>query len=186
MRCLAIIPALLALAAPALAETCPPAPDLEPRKSELLAAVRAAETELDARLLTNEMWELWTTAPDATAQEWLDTGIERRAAYDFEGAVNAFDALIDYCPDYAEGYNQRAFVNFIRQDYQTSLDDLERALELSPDHYAALTGKAMALYVLGDQPTAFTVLRRALDMNPWLPERHMLPPEMQPQSGKDL
>ncbi|WP_372605480.1 hypothetical protein [Actibacterium sp.] len=186
MKHVAILAVFLGLSGPVLAETCPPAPDLEPRKSVLLDAVRDAETEMDARALTNEMWLLWTTAPDNGAQSWLDAGIERRAAYDFEGAMKAFDALIEYCPDYAEGYNQRAFVNFLREDFETSLTDLDRALELSPDHYAAMSGKAMVLLGLGQTENGFRVLLKALEINPWLPERHLLPPEMRPQSGDDI
>jgi tetratricopeptide (TPR) repeat protein len=157
------------------AETCPPAPDLEPDKSRVLEAVRTAPTELRAREMANEMWELWTRAPDVTAQELLNEGIDRREAFDFAGALAALNALVEYCPNYAEGYNQRAFVNFIRQDYALAIVDLDRALDLSPDHFAAMSGKALSLLGLGRLDEAHVVLREALTLNPWLPERGFLP-----------
>lgn len=157
--------------------TCPPAPDLEPELSELLTEVRDAPDERTARLLTNRLWELWSLAPDTRAQELLDEGMERRAAYDFDGAVTAFDALIEYCPHYAEGYNQRAFVNFIRQDYGAAVVDLDRALDRRPNHFAALAGKGLAFMGMGQMGKAREHLLQALDMNPWLPERFMVPPE---------
>src|SRR6056297_196898 len=170
-----VLAALLLMSAPALAETCPEPPDHGAALDTLVEAARAAPTEAAGRALSDEMWGLWTDAPDARAQGWLDEGMERREAYDFAGAEAAFDALVDYCPDYAEGYNQRAFVNFLRQDYEAALPDLERALALSPRHVGALTGQALTLIALQRPGEAAVVLRRALDLNPWLGERHLLP-----------
>lgn len=159
---------------PARAE-CPQPPDHADALTDLIDRVQAAPDERSAKIISNEMWEIWADAPDARAQELLDEGMVRREAYDFAGAVDAFDALIDYCPEYAEGYNQRAFVNFIRQDYEEALPDLERAVELSPRHIAALTGQALTLAALERKAEAALVLREALEMNPWLSERALLP-----------
>jgi tetratricopeptide (TPR) repeat protein len=163
----------LLIAGPGWAE-CPPAPDHADALTGLIERVQAAPDERSARIISNEMWELWADAPDQRAQELLDEGMSRREAYDFKGAVVAFDALVDYCPDYAEGYNQRAFVNFIRQDYEGALPDLERALALSPRHIAAITGQALTLAALDRKAEAALVLREALEMNPWLGERALL------------
>lgn len=167
---------LLGLAAGAArAETCPPPPDRSDELTGLIDAVRQAPDQRSARLISNQMWNIWADAPDRRAQELLDEGMIRREVRDFAGAVDAFDALIAYCPDYAEGYNQRAFVNFIRQDYEAALPDLERAVALSPRHIAALTGKALTLFALDRKGEAALALRRALEMNPWIAERHLLP-----------
>jgi len=104
----------------------------------------------------------------------LDWGMARRAIYDFDAAKEAFDALVAYCPDYAEGYNQRAFVAFLRGDYAAALEDLDEALARNPSHIAALSGKALTLMGLGRMAAAQGVLRDALALNPWLPERRYL------------
>lgn len=166
--------ALFLMASPALAETCPAPPDHSDALGALLEAVRDAPDETAARRISNDMWALWADAPDSYAQELLDEGMTRREAFDFAGALIAFDALVAYCPDYAEGYNQRAFVNFLRQDYQAALPDLERAVDLSPRHVAAMTGQALTLAALARNGEAALVLRRALELNPWLSERHLL------------
>ena len=166
---------LIVFLAPVGAIACPAPPDHGAALDALFAQVQEAESEREARLVSNEMWALWADAPDAHAQELLDEGMTRRAAHDLTGAVAAFDALTEYCPDYAEGYNQRAFANFIRQDYDAALPDLEQALALSPRHLGALTGQAMTLMALERPGEAALVLRRALDLNPWLAERHLLP-----------
>ena len=174
---------LALLAGPALAADCPPAPDHGDRLAGLIAAAQAAGSEGEGRQITNQMWQLWTDAPDAYAQELLDEGMDRRASYDFAGAIKALDALVAYCPDYAEGYNQRAFVAFLRQDYPAALQDLERTLALSPDHVAALSGKALTLMGLGRMDEGQLVLRQALALNPWLPERGLL---LREPAGDDI
>lgn len=166
---------LISLAGGAQASACPAAPDHSAEISALIEATQAAEDEISARLIVNDMWALWADAPDDQAQTLLDEGMSRREAYDFAGALVALDALVEYCPDYAEGYNQRAFVHFLKQDYETALPDLERAVVLSPTHVAALTGQAMTLVALRRNAEAALVLRRALAMNPWLVERSLLP-----------
>ncbi len=167
--------AALILSGPAFAEICPDPPDHTDALSKLINKVKEAPGEYEARLLSNEMWGLWADAPDQHAQELLDEGMSRREAYDFAGALVALNALVEYCPDYAEGYNQRAFVNFLRQDYEAALPDLERAVALSPRHIAALTGQALTLAALQRNGEAALVLRAALKMNPWLSERNLLP-----------
>lgn len=176
----------LLLAGAAQAETCPAPPDHSVAFARLVERLRDAPDERAARLITNEMWELWADAPNQQAQAILDRGMTRRAGYDFAGAIADFDRLVEYCPDYAEGYNQRAFVNFMRQDYEPALEDLNRALELSPAHIGALAGRAMTLMGLGRMDEAQNDLRVALGLNPWLPERGLLQPVETAPDGSDL
>lgn len=164
----------LLVSGPALAQTCPPAPDHSEALSGLITAVQDAEDQSAGQMISNQMWSYWADAPDARAQELLDEAMSRRSAYDYTGAMVAIEALIDYCPDYAEGYNQRAFVNFLRGDYAAALPDLERTVQMSPQHVAALTGQAMTLMALKRNAEAALALRAALDMNPWLGERSLL------------
>ena len=165
---------IMILAAPAYGQECPAVPDHEKQLAVLIQQSRIAPDEQTARRIMDRMWLLWRDAPDQRAQDMLDRGIERREAYDFEAAENTLSDLIAYCPDYAEGYNQRAFVFFLRSDYANALEDLERALELSPNHIAAMSGKALSLMGLGRVKAAQTTLRQALALNPWLPERGLL------------
>ncbi len=170
-----ILIALTLAAAPAQAQTCPPAPSHSDALQALVAEAQAAPDRAAGMDVSNRMWTLWTDAPDDRAQELLDEGMARRESYDYAGAMIALEALIDYCPDYAEGYNQRAFVHFLRQDYTAALPDLDHTLDLTPQHVAALTGKALTLTALDRRGEAALALRAALKMNPWLSERSLLP-----------
>ncbi|WP_260012822.1 tetratricopeptide repeat protein [Leisingera aquaemixtae] len=168
--------AALLLAAQAAAAGCPSAPDHSTPLEGLLSEVQQAGSEAQAREIANRMWEFWADAPDERAQEILNRGMTRRSSFDFLGALEDFDQLIAYCPDYAEGYNQRAFVHYLRRDFAAALRDLDRALELSPRHVAAMSGRALSLYGLSRLEEARVALAEALALNPWLPERYLADP----------
>jgi len=169
------------LALPALAD-CPPAPDIAPAMDVLLAEVQAAPTEAAGRAVSARMWAEWARAPDARSQDLLDEGMGRRQAGDLPGALVAFEALVAYCPDYAEGYNQRAFVRFLQGDMAAALPDLDRALALRPRHVAALAGKGLTLIGAGRIAEGQDAIRAAMAFDPWLGERHYL--RLDPDTGE--
>jgi tetratricopeptide (TPR) repeat protein len=164
------------------AETCPELPERAGEKAKLMEDVRLAPDYMTSRVAANALWQFWALAPDDRSQQLLEQGMARHGSFDFDAAAKAFDALIEYCPQYAEGYNQRAFISFLGEDYATALVHLEKTIELAPDHIAALAGLALTLDRLGRSKASQQILRRALELNPWLPERAML---IEPK-GEDL
>jgi tetratricopeptide (TPR) repeat protein len=173
---------LCLIAAPAFAQSCPAVTDRSARIAEIVGELSVSRGEGEARMLSQQLWELWLDAPDALAQEMLDQGMSQRTIYDFLGARETLTRLVDYCPDYAEGYNQRAFASYLAQDFEAALADLNIALEIMPNHIAALSGKGLTLMGLGRDEEAQEALRAAVAMNPWLQERALLTEPM----GTDL
>ncbi|WP_299679029.1 tetratricopeptide repeat protein [uncultured Roseobacter sp.] len=163
----------MVIAMPAFAE-CPAPADVSDDLEALFSAARTADNEGAGRAISGQMWELWLKAPDPAAQEVLDRGMRKREVYDFVGALSDFDRLAAYCPDYAEGFNQRAFVHFLRGDYALALVDLDKALELQPRHVGAQSGRALTLMNLDRIDEARAQLEDALKNNPWLSERFLL------------
>lgn len=169
-------PLLALLAAPALGESCPPAPDITGALDTLIADAQAAQTYMAGRDAFFDMQALWRTAPDSWSGELMDVVQERIAIGDHHGAMLGLDALVDYCPTWAEAWNQRAFVKFRQEDYEAALADVERAVALAPRHVAALSGKGLTLMRLGREDEGDAVLREAVALHPWLPERGLLDP----------
>ncbi len=169
-----VAPVLLALAAqPALAE-CPPGKETSALRAALHARLMNAQSEAEAARIARSIWRIWLVAPDAQAQDLLDRGIARRDSWDLEMSAALFDRLIAYCPDYAEGYNQRAFTRFLQRDYDGALEDLDSVLAANPSHFGALSAKAMALVQQGRPRRALKTLRQAVAVHPFLRERPML------------
>lgn len=153
---------------------CPAPPNVSDGVKALIDQARSAETQIAGEKASNGMWELWLQAPDAAAQEVLERGMSKRRSFDFLGAIADFDALVAYCPDYAEGYNQRAFAHFLGENYAAALNDLDAALERSPLHVGAQSGRALTLMNLGRMQEAREQMLAAVENNPWLSERALL------------
>lgn len=166
----------MTLLAPVTAIACAEVPDRSGEMAALVEAARNAPNDMAGQEISDRMWQIWAQAPDEQSQEILDSGMSKRGSYDFLGAIADFDTLIAYCPDYAEGYNQRAFTYFLNGRFEQALIDLDRALALRPDHVAARAGRALSLMNLGRLDEARVDLKAALDLNPWLPERGLLLP----------
>lgn len=170
-----IIFALLLMTTAAQAQDdCPAVPDHTAERAAIMEVLRNARDVTEAQFMANQLWQIWTAAPDARAQALLDEGMERRIGADYAGSRAVLDELVAYCPDYAEGFNQRAFAAFLARDFDAALTDLDVALGIMPDHVAALSGKALTLMGMGRDAEAQVVLRAALALNPWLGERSLL------------
>lgn len=168
--------ALLALVSSAsfAAAACPAPQDTRRELLGLIAQAQAAKDFSDGRRLSGRMWEVWLRAPDEAAQAVLDAGLARRDLADYAGALAEFDRLAEYCPLYAEGFNQRAFVYFLTGEYEKALVDLDMALDLQPLHIAAQSGRALTLMNLGRLAEARQQLLVAVEHNPWLSEAALL------------
>ena len=149
---------------------------------DLLAALAKSGSKAEADALSGRIWQIWLTAPDAAAQEVLDAAMTRRENYDFLGAIRHLDRLIETYPDYAEGWNQRATMHFLRGDFDASLSDVAETLAREPRHFGALSGKAVILFQQGRIPLAQIAIREALKYHPFLNERAIL----DANPGKDI
>ncbi|KIN73233.1 hypothetical protein Z949_2420 [Sulfitobacter guttiformis KCTC 32187] len=140
----------------------------------LFAQAQAASDFREGQAASDAMWKVWLRAPDEAAQAVLDRGMAARSSYNFVDAYSEFTRLTEYCPDYAEGWNQRAYIAFLREDYDAALTDLDRALALQPRHVAAQSGRALTLMNLGRIAEARQQMLEAVANNPWLSEKALL------------
>jgi tetratricopeptide (TPR) repeat protein len=169
MKHLIVILALLCT--PAMADTG------QEERDALFEVLQSTEDAEIANAAQRAIWESWREAPDEDAQALFDLGMQRMGSFDNVGAVEVFDELVLYAPDFAEGWNQRAFAYFRMDEYEKSLADIESTLQREPRHFGALSGKFRILLIQGRGRLAQKTLRRAVKVNPWLVERRLLVPE---------
>ena len=143
----------------------------------LLDRLAEAQTEDEGVEIASQIWQLWSKAPDKKSQELLDKGVQSIGWGAFGEAETALTYLIDYCPNYAEAWNQRAFARFLNNDFDGALEDIDRVLEMEPRHFGALAGRGLTLLRQGRQTLGLNAIRDAVAVHPWINERHLLPPE---------
>jgi Flp pilus assembly protein TadD len=69
-------------------------------------------------------------------------------------------------PNFAEGWNRRATINYLREDYGRALVDIERTLALEPRHWGAMSGLGIILRRMGRDDEALATFKEVLKLNP--------------------
>jgi tetratricopeptide (TPR) repeat protein len=134
----------------------------------LFGALKAAPDEESARHVEGRIWAMWSrTSSDTTALLMQRVNVATEAGQ-FDVAFKLLDAVLKLHPDYIEAWNRRAKLDYMRNDYQRSLEDLEQVLIREPRHFGALAGVGMIMHELGDDRRALDAFRKALAINPHL------------------
>jgi tetratricopeptide (TPR) repeat protein len=151
-------------ASPAPESAAPAQTDLDSLFSELKSApsaeaAKAAEAAILRRFLisgSDTVDLLMTWAIDSMNKE------------DYPLALDILDNIVMMKPDYAEGWNKRATVYYLADEYGKSLADIRRVLSLQPKHFGALSGLGMIMRELGEKEKAKMAFREALAIDPYL------------------
>lgn len=177
--------AALAVAVPAQAqETTPPteqkklpeAPEKLPRIGAdrvrgldfLFGALKAAPDQASGKHVEGRIWALWTqTSSDTTMllMTRVKTAIEKKQ---IDVALQLLNKVVRLKPDYVEGWNRRATLYYLQNDYAKSLADIQEVLKREPRHFGALAGLGMIMQEVGDEKRALDAFRKALEINPHL------------------
>ena len=114
------------------------------------------------------MLERFHESGSDTADLLLSWAVKAMEDKDYPEALDILDQLIVLKPDFAEGWNKRATVHYLADDYASSVADIRQTLALQPRHFGALSGLGMILQETGQKEQAIVVLRKALAINPQL------------------
>jgi tetratricopeptide (TPR) repeat protein len=147
-----------------------PPPSTAAERAKLLANLYAylatAEDEKQAQPVTVAIERLWLFTGSDTIGVLMDRAARAIQDKNVDLALRFLDAVTDLAPDYAEGWNRRAYVHYLRNDLERMAGDLRRCLALEPNHYRALEGLAQVMRDTGDKKAALKAYRRLLDIHP--------------------
>jgi tetratricopeptide (TPR) repeat protein len=132
----------------------------------LFGALKAAPDEASAKHVEGRIWAIWLQTPSDTVALLMTRAKAAMASQNSEVALQLLDAVVRLRPDYVEGWNRRATLYYLRNDYAHSLADIEQVLAREPRHFGALAGLGMIMQELGDEKRALDAFRKALAVNP--------------------
>jgi len=134
----------------------------------LFGALKAAPDDASARHVEARIWALWTqTSSDTTALLMFRANAAMEAKK-MDVALKLLDSVVKLKPDYVEGWNRRATLHYLQNNYTRSLEDIQQVLVREPRHFGALTGLGMIMQELGDDKRALDAFRKALAVDPRL------------------
>lgn len=146
-------------------------PNTAEEKSKILADLYAhlatADTPEAAKKIQATIERLWGFSGSDTVALLMQRASKSLGAKDYDQALKFLDYVVQLAPDYAEGFNRRAFVHFSRNDMASAVGDLRRALALEPNHFRALDGLAQIWRQTGNTKGALSVVKQLLEIYPY-------------------
>ncbi|WP_169579650.1 tetratricopeptide repeat protein [Saccharospirillum impatiens] len=117
-------------------------------------------------VIEQQIWVLWSRGPTEEASRQLRRGVRAMQQGELETALSLLDTLIEDEPEFAEAWNKRATLHFIRGDINQSLADIEQTLTLEPRHFGALAGLGSIFARLRQPEAAIRAYEQVLNIYP--------------------
>ncbi|MGD9914123.1 MAG: hypothetical protein AB7S80_08575 [Rhizobiaceae bacterium] len=138
----------------------------EARLDRLFGELKRERNERAAKRISDRIWEEWSRSGSATIDlmmQWSQSAADKKQ---FDVALDFLDQVTTLSPAFAEGWNRRATVHFLMNNYAMSMADIDRTLQLEPRHFGALSGMAQILKNTGRDQLALDAYLRVLDIYP--------------------
>ncbi len=142
----------------------------KPLLERLYRRLRKAASVAAARPIAEAIEQVWLTSGDDNIDFIMQNAIMAMEREDFVVAEELLDRIIELRPAYAEGWNKRAMVHFMKKEYEKALGKLRQTLALDPKHFQALHGLALVMQEIGDDKCALQAYRVLLHNHPQFPQ----------------
>lgn len=132
----------------------------------MFADLKKAANPRYAKTIADGIWAQWFRSGSASVDlmlHWSNEAIQRS---DFNIALDFLDQVVTRKPEFAEGWNRRATLHFMMNNYAKSMADINQVLAIEPRHFGALSGMALILEQAGRKEAALEAWKRTLDVYP--------------------
>ncbi|PAQ05788.1 tetratricopeptide repeat protein [Mesorhizobium temperatum] len=146
----------------------PVATTREARLDQLFVDLKRQRNEKAAERIAARISHEWSQSGSASIDlmmQWSQKAIEDKQ---FDVALDFLDQVVTLQPAYAEGWNRRATVHFMMNNFGKSMSDIDRTLQLEPRHFGALSGLAQIMAVTGHKQSALEAWQRVLGIYPMM------------------
>src|SRR5438874_6069736 len=117
---------------------------------------------VEAAHAATALWQMWHESGRPELDALLREGIEAMQRGELEQADAVFTRLIETAPEFAEGWNKRATVRYMKSDYAGAIADCRETLGRNPNHFGALSGQGLCHMAVGEYREAAELFRRTL------------------------
>jgi len=135
-------------------------------RAELYERLAASKDEDETQGLIRLLFATYSQSGSDTGDLLLERARKAMLAKDFDAAGRILDAAIAILPDWAEGWNARATLRWLDDDYDGSMADIAQTLKREPRHIGALSGMAMILAQRDKEEDALRVYEHILALAP--------------------
>ncbi len=136
-------------------------------EQEALAALKGDDPEL-AATAEAMLWSAWCRSGNAEADRLFRAGVDAMQNRKLAEAEELFGRVIDRLPAFAEGWNKRATIRYLRQDFRGAIADCQETLARNPNHFGAASGQGLCHMSVSQFREAAMCFRRALEIHPQL------------------
>lgn len=133
---------------------------------KVLLNVLRDENEGLRALAEQSIWRIWARSGDASIDRLYERGIREMNEGSHIRAISTFTEIIKLKPDFAEGWNKRATLYFMTEQYDKSLEDCDEVMKRNPYHFGALAGYGHIHVEFNLPEQAIEYFKRALAINP--------------------
>ena len=136
------------------------------RLIELFDKLFLSTNNMEASKLLFNIWDIWSIADNQETQIIFDEANQFMDVGELDNAIELFTKVVKQSPEFAEGWNKRATVYFLKGELNKSISDIEKTLNLEPRHFGALDGLAEIYLMQDDLVSAAVIYRRILEIIP--------------------
>lgn len=151
-----------------LACSAPRAIQSNAQLDDLFVRLRTTASAAEAHNIELTILHAWANSGRPDVDELMLHGMQMARSGDLDEALELLDRVVTIAPNFAEGYNQRALVHAMRDEYADAVIDIRRVLALEPRHFGALAGLGRILVLYDCDQAALVVFEAALAVNPYL------------------
>ena len=143
-----------------------PAPSPADARADIYSRLAAAKDSDQTEGLVGLLLHLYSQSGSDAGDLLLVRARKAMEAKAYPAAQTILDATIALLPDWAEGWNARATVRYLDDDYNGSMADIAETLKREPKHLGALMGMGAILEARGKREDALRVYEHALAIAP--------------------
>ena len=138
----------------------------EERLDQLFVQLKTSSTVWETKIIENKIQAIWMISDQEDINLLMRKGIVALQMQELPVALEVFDLIVTKDPEFAEGWNKRAMIYYLMENYEASVKDIQKAIALEPRHFNAFSGLAFIYAKLGKYDDALDAFQQLSKIHP--------------------